>query len=229
MLDVLYEDNHLIAINKQSSDIVQGDSTGDTPLSEKVKTYLKEAYNKPGNVFVGVAHRLDRPVSGVIIFARTSKALTRLNAMFKDKKEVRKIYWAIVKNKPEQPSGRLVNFLRKDAAKNKAFIYPKLVEGAKEAILEYRLLAQSDGYFLLEIELITGRHHQIRAQLAHMGCPIKGDLKYGFARSNDNGGISLHARRIEFEHPVKKEQMVIEAPAPDDKLWKFFEEKLNNA
>jgi len=228
MLNVLYEDNHLIAINKQSSDIVQGDSTGDTPLSEKVKAYIKETYQKPGNVFVGVAHRLDRPVSGVILFARTSKALARLNAMFKDKKQVRKIYWAIVKNKPAQDSGRLVNFLRKDEAKNKSFVYPKMVEGAKEAILDYRLISQSDGYFLLEIELITGRHHQIRSQLANMGCPIKGDLKYGFARSNDNGGICLHAQRIEFEHPVKKDQMVIEAPVPDDKLWKYFENKIKN-
>ncbi len=222
MLEVLYEDNHLIAINKKTSDIVQGDKTGDIPLSEKVGEYLKEKYNKPGNVFVGVTHRLDRPTSGVLIFARTSKALARMNEMFKSKTNLKKVYWAIIQNKPIQEKGRLINYLRKDATKNKSFVCDANKNGAKEAILNYELIAQSDKYFLLEIDLITGRHHQIRAQLANIGCPIKGDLKYGFSRSNPDAGISLHARRIEFLHPVKKEVMIVEAPVPNDALWNYF-------
>jgi 23S rRNA pseudouridine1911/1915/1917 synthase len=221
---VLYEDNHIIAINKSVSDIVQGDKTGDEPLSEKVKNYLKEKYQKPGNVFVGVTHRLDRPTSGVVLFARTSKALTRLNAMFQEKSQIQKTYWAIVKNRPEQDSGRLVHFLLRDTQKNKSAVVKKPVKEAKEAILEYEVVAQSDNFYLLQINLLTGRHHQIRAQLAAIGCPIKGDLKYGFPRSNPDGGISLHARSIEFLHPVSKENVKIIAPVPDDKLWHYFEE-----
>ncbi|MGE4290369.1 MAG: RluA family pseudouridine synthase [Salinivirgaceae bacterium] len=221
---VLFEDNHIIAINKSVSDIVQGDKTGDEPLSEKVKSYLKVKYQKPGNVFVGVTHRLDRPTSGVVLFARTSKALTRLNAMFQEKTQIQKTYWAIVKNRPEQDSGRLVHFLLRDTQKNKSTVVKKPVKDAKEAILEYELMAQSDNFYLLQINLLTGRHHQIRAQLAAIGCPIKGDLKYGFSRSNPDGGISLHARSIEFAHPVSKAQIKIVAPVPDDKLWQYFEQ-----
>ncbi|MGD9993321.1 MAG: RluA family pseudouridine synthase [Salinivirgaceae bacterium] len=221
---VLYEDNHIIAINKSVSDIVQGDKTGDEPLSEKVKSYLKTKYQKPGNVFVGVTHRLDRPTSGVVLFARTSKALTRLNAMFQEKTQIQKTYWAIVKNRPEEDSGRLVHLLLRDTQKNKSTVAKKPVKEAKEAILEYEVVAQSDNFYLLQINLLTGRHHQIRAQLAAIGCPIKGDLKYGFPRSNPDGGISLHARSIEFLHPVSKENVKITAPVPDDSLWKFFED-----
>jgi 23S rRNA pseudouridine1911/1915/1917 synthase len=223
---VLYEDNHIIAINKSVSDIVQGDKTGDEPLSEKVKTYLKVKYQKPGNVFVGVTHRLDRPTSGVVLFARTSKALTRLNAMFQEKAQIKKTYWAIVKNRPEEDSGRLVHLLLRDTQKNKSTVVKKPVKEAKEAILEYELIAQSDNFYLLQINLLTGRHHQIRAQLAAIGCPIKGDLKYGFPRSNPDGGISLHARSIEFAHPVSKELIKIVAPVPDDKLWQYFEKQV---
>ncbi len=226
MLEVLYEDNHLIAINKKTSDIVQGDKTGDTPLSEKVGLYLKEKYNKPGNVFVGVTHRIDRPTSGVLIFARTSKSLARMNEMFKSKTNLKKVYWALVQNKPSKDKGRLVNYLRKDTKKNKSFDCEPRANGAKEAILDYSIIAKSDKYFLLEIDLITGRHHQIRAQLSKISCPIKGDLKYGFARSNPDAGISLHARKIEFLHPVKKELIVIEAPVPKDALWNYFEKNV---
>lgn len=226
---VLYEDNHIIAINKSVSDIVQGDKTGDEPLSEKVKNYLKEKYQKPGNVFVGVTHRLDRPTSGVVLFARTSKALARLNAMFQEKAQIQKTYWALVKNRPEEDSGRLVHFLLRDTQKNKSIVAKKPVKEAKEAILEYKVMAQSDNFYLLQINLLTGRHHQIRAQLAAIGCPIKGDLKYGFPRSNPDGGISLHARSIEFVHPVSKEKVKIVAPVPDDKLWKYFEQAFPNS
>lgn len=222
MLEVLYEDNHLVVINKKTSDIVQGDKTGDTPLSDKVGTYLKEKYNKPGNVFVGVTHRLDRPTSGVLIFARTSKSLARMNEMFKSKANLKKVYWAIIQKSPEKDKARLINYLRKDAKKNKSFVCDKNANGAKEAILDYKTIAKSDKYYLLEINLITGRHHQIRAQLSHIGCPIKGDLKYGFSRSNPDAGISLHARQIEFIHPVKKEPIRIEAPVPKDSLWNYF-------
>lgn len=221
-MTVLYEDNHLIAVNKTCSEIVQGDKTGDEPLSETIKRYLKEKYNKPGEVFCGVTHRLDRPVSGVVLFARTSKALARLNDMFKNQ-EVKKTYWAIVKEKPELPEGRLEHFLVRNEKQNKSVAHEKAVPNAKKAALTYKLIANSDTYYLLEVHLETGRHHQIRCQLAKMGCPIKGDLKYGFARSNPNGGISLHARSVEFIHPVSKEQVSITAPVPEDeKLWEVI-------
>lgn len=221
-MTVLYEDNHLIAVNKSSSEIVQGDKTGDEPLSETIKKYIKEKYNKPGDVYLGVTHRLDRPVSGVVLFARTSKALTRLNEMFKTQ-QVKKTYWAIVKNKPANPEGRLEHYLVRNEKQNKSYAHDKMVPNAKKAALKYKLIGQSDTFYLLEIELETGRHHQIRCQLAKMGCPIKGDLKYGFPRSNPNGGISLHARSVEFIHPVSKEQVSITAPVPEDeKLWEVI-------
>ena len=222
-MTVLYEDNHIIAVNKSTSEIVQGDKTGDQPLSETIKLYLKEKYNKPGEVFLGVTHRLDRPVSGVVLFAKTSKALTRLNEMFRNQ-EVKKTYWAIVKEKPEQPERRLEHYLVRNEKQNKSVAYDKERSDAKKAALSYRLIAHSDTYYLLEVQLETGRHHQIRCQLAKMGCPIKGDLKYGFPRSNPNGGISLHARSIEFIHPVSKLQISLTAPVPvDDKLWHTME------
>lgn len=218
-MTVLYEDNHIIAVNKTSSEIVQGDKTGDEPLSETLKKYLKEKYNKPGEVFLGVTHRLDRPVSGVVIFAKTSKALTRLNEMFRNQ-EVKKTYWAIVKDRPAETEGRLEHYLVRNEKQNKSVAHIKMVPNAKKASLSYKLISHSDNYFLLEVQLETGRHHQIRCQLAKMGCPIKGDLKYGFPRSNPNGGISLHARYVEFVHPVSKQLIQITAPCPaDDKLW----------
>jgi 23S rRNA pseudouridine1911/1915/1917 synthase len=223
-MTVLYEDNHIIAVNKTSSEIVQGDKTGDEPLSDTIKKYLKEKYNKPGEVFLGVTHRLDRPVSGVVLFAKTSKALTRLNEMFRNQ-EIQKTYWAIVKQRPSETEGRLEHFLIRNEKQNKSYAHDKMVPEAKKASLSYKLIAQTDVYSLLEIHLETGRHHQIRCQLAKMGCPIKGDLKYGFARSNANGGISLHARNVEFIHPVSKQLIQITAPVPnDDKLWKVIEE-----
>ncbi len=218
---ILFEDNHLIIVNKLPSEIVQGDKTGDQPLSELVKQYLKEKYNKPGNVFLGVVHRIDRPVSGVTIFARTGKALSRMNELIKQR-EIRKTYWAIVKNEPPEISGNLFHHLRRDQKKNKSFAYEKPVDNSKEARLSYSLVATSHDYFLLEVNLITGRHHQIRAQLSKIGCPIKGDLKYGFPRSNKDASISLHARSIEFMHPVKKELLTIVADPPDDVLWNYF-------
>ena len=222
-MTVLYEDNHIIAVNKSSSEIVQGDKTGDQPLSETIKLYLKEKYNKPGEVFVGVTHRLDRPVSGVVLFAKTSKALTRLNEMFKTQ-QIKKTYWAIVKEKPTDEEDRLEHYLVRNEKQNKSVAHLKMVPDAKQAALTYRLIAHSDTYYLLEVNLETGRHHQIRCQLAKMGCPIKGDLKYGFPRSNPNGGISLHARHISFIHPVSKILIDITAPVPDeDKLWVAFE------
>ena len=222
-MTVLYEDNHIIAVNKSSSEIVQGDKTGDQPLSETIKLYLKEKYNKPGEVFIGVTHRLDRPVSGVVLFAKTSKALTRLNEMFKTQ-QIKKTYWAIVKERPITEEGRLEHYLVRNEKQNKSVAHLKMVPDAKQAALTYRLIAQSDTYYLLEVNLETGRHHQIRCQLAKMGCPIKGDLKYGFPRSNPNGGISLHARSVDFIHPVSKEQIHITAPVPDDdKLWLTME------
>jgi len=228
-MTVLYEDNHIIAVNKSTSEIVQGDKTGDQPLSETIKLYLKEKYNKPGEVFLGVTHRLDRPVSGVVLFAKTSKALTRLNEMFRNQ-EVKKTYWAIVKEKPALPEGRLEHYLVRNEKQNKSVAYDKERSDAKKAALSYRLIAHSDTYYLLEVHLETGRHHQIRCQLAKMGCPIKGDLKYGFPRSNPNGGISLHARSIEFIHPVSKLQISLTAPVPtDDKLWKTMERLLTNS
>ena len=226
MLEVLYEDNHLIIVNKKTSDIIQGDKTGDTPLSEKIKEYLKDKYKKPGNVFTGVVHRLDRPVSGAVIFAKTSKALSRLNKMFEEK-EVKKIYWAVVNNRPPKPQATIVHHLIRNQAKNKSKAYDHPLKGSKEASLSYRLLSSSDHYHLLEIELHTGRHHQIRSQLARIGCYIKGDLKYGFPRSNPNAGIHLHAREIEFIHPVSKKEIKVIAPLPNkDNLWKYFEENM---
>ena len=218
-LEVLYEDNHLIIVNKKSGDIAQGDKTGDAPLSDIVKSYIKEKYNKPGNVFLGVVHRLDRPTTGVIIFARTSKALERLNKMLRDKK-IDKTYWAIVKNKPEKSEGTLTNYLKKNPKNNKSTAYKHETEGSKRAVLHYKLLKSLDNYHLLEVDLETGRHHQIRCQLSAIGSPIKGDLKYGFDRSNKDGSIHLHARKIEFLHPVSKEQISIIAPTPNDPIWK---------
>lgn len=212
-MTVVYEDNHIIIVNKTASEIVQGDKTGDTPLSETVKQYLKEKYQKPGNVFVGVTHRLDRPVSGLVLFAKTSKALSRLNEMFK-RGEVQKTYWAVVKNRPPQEEGTLSHWLLRNVKQNKSYAYDKEKPGSKHALLDYRLIAASDNYYLLEVNLKTGRHHQIRCQLSKMGCPIKGDLKYGFARSNTDGSICLHARRIAFVHPVSKENITVEAPLP---------------
>ena len=222
-MTVLYEDNHLIVVNKAPSEIVQGDKTGDKPLSEIVKEYLKEKYNKPGNVFCGVTHRLDRPTSGVVVFARTSKALSRLNELFRDG-EVDKTYWAVVKNRPPQAEDTLIHYLIKNEQNNKSTAYDSEKPHAKKAVLHYRLIHASENYFLLEIALETGRHHQIRCQLAKIGCPIKGDLKYGAERSNPDGSISLHARSIAFIHPVSREQVKVIAPVPQEKLWAAFEE-----
>ena len=221
-MTVVYEDNHIIVVNKTASEIVQADKTGDTPLSETVKQYLKEKYQKPGNVFIGVTHRLDRPVSGLVIFAKTSKALTRLNEMFRTS-EVKKTYWAVVKNAPKETEGELVHFLVRNEKQNKSYAYDKEVPKSKRAILDYRLIGRSENYYLLEVDLKTGRHHQIRCQLAKMGCPIKGDLKYGSPRSNPDGSICLHARRVRFTHPVSKELIELEAPLPEGNLWKGFE------
>jgi len=218
---ILYEDNHLLLVNKLPSEIVQGDKTGDEPLGELLKTYLKVKYNKPGNVFMGVIHRLDRPVSGVVVFAKTSKALSRLNQMVKER-AFRKTYWAVVKNKPPQAEATLVHHLVRNERKNKTFVHNKPVSGSKEAVLDYRFVASGERYHLLEIDLKTGRHHQIRAQLAAIGCPIKGDLKYGFPRSNPDASISLHALKVAFVHPVKKEPLEIIAPPPDEPLWNYF-------
>lgn len=220
-MTVLYEDNHIIIVNKTASEIVQGDKTGDTPLSEIVKQYLKEKYQKPGNVFIGVTHRLDRPVSGLVVFAKTSKALGRLNEMFRVG-EVKKTYWAIVKNMPPEPEGELVHYLVRNEKQNKSYAYDSEKPGSKKAILHYRLIGRSDNYCLLEVDLKTGRHHQIRCQLAKMGCPIRGDLKYGFPRSNPDGSICLHARRVRFVHPVSKEIIEVVAPVPDSNLWHAF-------
>ena len=217
-LEVLFEDNHLIIVNKKSGDIVQGDKTGDTPLSDIVKEYIKEKYNKPGNVFLGVAHRLDRPTTGIIVFARTSKALERFNKMLRDK-EVHKTYWAVVKNKPKELKNTLIGYLRKNPKNNKSTSYSSEIEGSKKAILHYKLLKSLDNYHLLEVDLETGRHHQIRCQLAAIGSPIKGDLKYGFDRSNKDASIHLHARKIEFTHPVTKETISIIAPSPNEVIW----------
>ena len=221
-MTVVYEDNHIIVVNKTASEIVQADKTGDTPLSETVKQYLKEKYQKPGNVFLGVTHRLDRPVSGLIIFAKTSKALTRLNEMFRAG-EVKKTYWAVVKNAPKESEGELVHFLVRNEKQNKSYAYDKEVPNSKKAVLDYRLIGRSENYYLLEVDLKTGRHHQIRCQLAKMGCPIKGDLKYGSPRSNPDGSICLHARRVRFVHPVSKELIELKAPLPEGNLWKGFE------
>lgn len=217
-MNVVYEDNHIIIVNKQSGEIVQGDKTGDTPLSDIVKQYIKEKYNKPGNVFLGVVHRLDRPVSGLVVFAKTSKALSRLNEMFRTG-DVHKTYWAIVKKNDIAPEATLTDWLTRNERQNKSYAHNREVPGAKKAVLSYKVRSMSDNYMLLEVRLMTGRHHQIRCQLAHMGCPIKGDMKYGSPRSNPDGSISLMSRRVEFVHPVSKETIAVEAPVPDDRLW----------
>ena len=221
-MNVIYEDNHIIIVNKSSGEIVQGDKTGDTPLVETLRAYIKEKYNKPGNVFCGLTHRLDRPVSGVVIFAKTSKALERINNMLKNH-EIKKTYWAIVKNPPKNNEGTLVNYLVRNEKQNKSYAYNTEKTNSKRAELNYKVIGKSDNYTLLEVNLITGRHHQIRCQLAAMGCPIKGDLKYGFDRSNRDGSISLHARSVEFTHPVSKELIHVEAPTPEDTLWKALQ------
>lgn len=221
-MEVLYEDNHIIVVNKSPGEIVQGDKTGDEPLSETIKQYLKEKYAKPGNVYLGVVHRLDRPVSGVVLFAKTSKALPRLNKLFSTHEQVQKTYLAIVCARPEQESGTLIHWLTRNEKSNTAKAYTREVPSAKKAILDYRLLATSDRYFLLEIHLHTGRHHQIRCQLAAIGCPIKGDLKYGAPRSNPDGSICLHAYNLTLEHPVSHQILNIQAPLPQDRLWQSF-------
>ncbi len=224
---ILFEDNHLIVLNKQASQIVQGDKTGDSPLSELVKIYLKETYNKPGDVFLAVIHRIDRPVSGVVVFAKTDKAMTRMAHIFQ-KREIKKTYWAIVKNKPEHESGHLINFLKKNEQQNKSYVYDKEVTGSHRAELKYKVIDSSDSYYLLEVELLTGKHHQIRAQLAAIGCPLKGDVKYGAQRPNKDISISLHARSVSFIHPVKKEELTIIAPVPNEALWLHFEKNSKN-
>jgi len=218
---ILFEDNHFIIVNKLPSEIVQGDKTGDMPLSDLVKAYIKQKYNKPGDVFLGLAHRIDRPVSGAVIFARTSKGLSRINRMLQER-SLDKKYLAVVKNPPPEKKGLLTHYLRKNEKQNKSYVTAHEAPGSKKAELSYRLLASSDKYHLLEIELHTGRHHQIRAQLAAIGCPIKGDLKYGFPRSNVNGSIHLHAHKLAFQHPVSKAEVSVKAPAPEDPLWDFF-------
>lgn len=220
-MEVLYEDNHIIIVNKRAGEIVQGDKTGDTPLSETVKEYIKERYAKPGAVFLGVTHRVDRPVSGVVVFARTSKALARLNDMFRTQ-QVQKTYWAVVRELPPQPEATLTHWLVRNERMNKSFAYDTERSGAKRASLTYRVIGKSERYQLLEVHLHTGRHHQIRCQLAHIGSPIVGDLKYGAPRSNPDGSICLHARTIEFEHPVSHIQIRVEAPLPDLPLWHKF-------
>lgn len=224
-MEVVYEDNHIIIVNKQSGEIVQGDKTGDRPLSDTVKEYIKVKYHKPGNVFLGVVHRLDRPVSGLVVFAKTSKALARLNEMFRNG-DVHKTYWAIVKNTPTQSEAELNNWIVRNEKQNKSYVYDHEVKNSKNARLRYSVLARTDRYTLLEVHLMTGRHHQIRCQLSHIGCPIKGDLKYGFPRSNPDGGISLMAKRIEFVHPVSKDTIQVEAPTPSDALWKALAESI---
>jgi len=225
-MKVLYQDNHLIAVNKTNSDLVQGDRTGDVALDQTIRQYLKEKYNKPGNVYLGVIHRLDRPVSGVVLFAKTSKALSRMNKLFKEK-QVEKTYWAIVKNLPDPPSSDLTHYLVRNPKKNKSFSFDTPRKDAREASMTYTTLSSSDRYHLLEIYLHTGRHHQIRSQLSRIGSPIKGDLKYGFDRSNQDGGICLHARKIHFIHPVRKSPLTIIADPPSDNLWDFFLSQLD--
>lgn len=215
---VLHEDNHIIVINKRVGDIVQGDKTGDKPLSDIVKEYLKIKYNKPGDVFLGVVHRLDRPTTGIVVFAKTSKALTRLNELFSNR-ETKKTYWAVVKNKPPHKSDNLIHFIKRNEKTNTSKAHLKEVSDSKKASLEYSIIKELNNYFVLEINLHTGRHHQIRAQLAVIGCPIKGDLKYGFDRSNQDGGIHLHARKLDFIHPVSKEHLSVIAPTPSDSIW----------
>jgi len=222
---ILYLDNHLIAVNKLPSQIVQGDKTGDVSMDQEIKDYLKKAFNKPGNVYLGVIHRLDRPVSGVIVYARTSKALSRMNEMFREGR-VEKIYWAVVKNHPDLTGGELMHYLKKNEKQNKSYAYDKPAPGAKQARLTYRVVSRSENYSLLEVKLETGRHHQIRCQLSKMDWPVRGDLKYGFPRSNSDASISLHARKLVFTHPVKKVKMEIIADPPSDNLWKALSESL---
>ena len=222
MIEVLYEDNHLLVVNKRVGDLVQPDKTSDEALENYLKAFLKVRDHKPGEVFLGVVHRIDRPVSGVVLFAKTSKALTRLNEMLREG-EISKTYWAVVENMPQIEEGELRHWILRDGKTNRSHVYASPKNGAKEARLKYRMLCRSDRYTLLEVELLTGRHHQIRAQLSKIGCPIKGDLNYGAKRSNPGGGISLHSRKVEFLHPVRKEQVSITAPAPKDNLWEFFE------
>ncbi len=222
-LQILYEDNHLIVVNKRCGDLVQGDKTGDQPLNEVVKAFLKEKYNKPGKVYLGVVHRLDRPTSGVVLFAKTSKALSRLNRQFADH-QPQKIYWALVQNAPHPEAGTLIHFLKRKSKNNKSYAYPKAIKNGKKGMLRYKTLKHLNRYSLLEIDLKTGRHHQIRSQLSVIGCPIKGDLKYGFPRSNKNGGIHLHARKLTIMHPVQKEEIHFVAPTPEDPLWKIAQE-----
>lgn len=217
-LQILHEDNHIIVVNKRVGDIVQGDKTGDKPLSDVVKEYLKDKYNKPGDVFLGVVHRLDRPTTGIVVFAKTSKALERLNKMF-SQRETQKTYWAVVKNKPPKSQDILIHFLKRNEKNNTSKAHTKEVPESKKASLEYKIIKELNNYFALEINLHTGRHHQIRAQLSAIGCPIKGDLKYGFDRSNPDGGIHLHARKLSFSHPVSKEHLTLLAPTPNDVIW----------
>lgn len=215
---MLHEDNHIIIVNKRPGDIVQGDKTGDKPLSEVVKSYIKEKYNKPGNVYLGVVHRLDRPTSGIVLFSKTSKALPRLNKLFQDK-DAKKTYWAVVKEKPPRESDELIHFIKRNSKQNKSYAHKNEVPDSKKAILDYQLIKELDRYYVLEIDLHTGRHHQIRSQLSAIGCPIKGDLKYGFDRSNRDASIHLHSRELRFIHPVKKEEIHITAPPPKDPIW----------
>lgn len=224
-VDILFEDNHLIVVNKQSGQLVQGDKTGDVSLDRLLKQYIKEKYHKPGDVFLGVVHRIDRPASGVVVFARTSKALTRMNELFRDK-QVHKTYWCIVKEIPVPEAATLRHYLIRKEARNKSYACDRLLAGAREAIMDYRLISRSDNYFLIEVILHTGRHHQIRCQLAKIGSPVRGDLKYGFPRSNRDGSISLHARSLGFTHPVRKEPLTLVAPAPADPLWKALTSEL---
>lgn len=218
---ILYEDNHLIILNKEPSEIVQSDKTGDAPVSEKLKSYLIEKYQKPGNAFLGVVHRLDRPVSGVIVFAKTSKALRRMNVLLQQR-ALKKTYWAIVKNQPPSDEQELIHYLERNAKNNKSYVFDRPAKNRKQAVLKYKLIAQSDDYYLLEIGLETGRHHQIRAQLSAIGCPIRGDLKYGYPRSNPDASVSLHARKVSFVHPVSKKKLEIIAPPPKETLWDYF-------
>ena len=224
-LEVLFEDNHLIVVNKLPGQLVQGDKTGDAPLGDLVKEYIKVKYEKPGEVFLGVVHRIDRPVSGIVIFARTSKALARMNELFREKK-IQKTYWAVVKNRPPSDQGTLIHYLIKDEARNKSKAYDKEIKNSQRSWLDYKVLGKSDNYFLLEINPHTGRHHQIRVQLSTMGCPIKGDIKYGFDRTNEDGSIHLHARSIQFIHPVKGEEIRLTASVPDEVIWNFFEKSI---
>ena len=220
-MQVLYEDNHIIIVYKQSGEIVQGDKTGDKPLSETIKEWIKQKYAKPGNVFLGVVHRLDRPVSGIVVFAKTSKALSRLNNMFRNG-EVRKTYWAMVQTAPNMPEATLTNWLVRNEKQNKSYVYNNEMPNAKQAMLKYKTIGQTEHYTLLEVNLLTGRHHQIRCQLAAMGCPIKGDLKYGARRSNPDGSISLLSHKVEFIHPVSKQKIVVVSPLPTEKVWDNF-------